>query len=55
MRRIKMIAYINPDDLDPEDVDLGHSTGLTNSGFNRLMEKYDEELSEVEFQLEREK
>lgn len=37
MTRIKITGYVESDDLDPEHVDLTHSTGLTEDGYLDLV------------------
>lgn len=36
MARLRVTGYINTDDLEQEEVDLDHFTGLTTEGFERL-------------------
>lgn len=35
--RIKVVGYINVSDLDPEQVDLTHSSGLSEIGHQQLL------------------
>ena len=37
MPRIKLTGYIDTDDLDPDQVDLGHDSGLSEKGHDDLL------------------
>lgn len=37
MPRIKVTGYIHTEDLDPEDVDLDDTSGLSSDGFDNLV------------------
>lgn len=38
MARIKFTGYLDTDDLEPEQVDLGHKTGLSEQGYLDLVQ-----------------
>ena len=35
-KRIKVTGYLNPEDMDPSEVDLDHETGLSELGTERV-------------------
>ena len=48
-RRIKVTGYLNVDDLTPEEVDLAHETGLSETGYEEISVNLC--LEDVEFVL----
>lgn len=49
-KRIKVTGYLNPDDMDPDDVDLDHEMGLSSEGFDRYASQL--ALDDITFELE---
>lgn len=49
-KRIKVVGYIYPDDVDPTWIDLDHPSGLSVIGFERLWATTD--LDNMDFALE---
>ena len=46
--RIKFTGYINLTDLDPEDIDMDDSTGLSASGYESVVYGNSTKLSDLE-------
>lgn len=40
MARIKFTGYLDTDDLEPEHVDLGNSSGLSEKGYDDLLSAF---------------
>lgn len=51
MKRIKVTAYINAEEMDPEFVDLDHEMGLSNEGYTRYLNALSGEMDDIEFEL----
>lgn len=56
-RRIKVTGYLNPDDMDPTEVDLVHPTGLTEKGTDNVTSCFSDtpykvaDLEDIEVEL----
>ena len=51
--RIKVTGYLETDDLDPEEVDETHETGLSEEGYLRYSSgAYPLRLDDLEFEVE---
>jgi hypothetical protein len=50
MARIKVTGYLDTSGMEPSMVDLGHETGLSPSGYEKVT--FDLDLDDVEFVLE---
>jgi hypothetical protein len=57
MKRIKVTGYLNPNDMDPDHVDLDHSSGLTQEGDEAVTSSFSDQgykisdLEDIETEL----
>jgi hypothetical protein len=58
MSRIKVTGYLNTEDMEPEDLDPDHSSGLSESGYDKVT-TYGQvtyqiaDLEDIELEVER--
>jgi hypothetical protein len=52
MPRIKVTGYINPDSLEPDEVDFSNEGGVSNEGFARITNDLSAiDVEDVEYKL----